>query len=186
MVAQYSRKSSRVISVASLMHRSGRPDANRREALEYVLTVLAARLRPRRSISEDLTSSPRSQQECQPPTASRERVIRVACSQSLHQRYAPCRTAVFAASAPSRTRTCGLLLRRQSLYPPELSGLAVPGAVRAGLRLAGSRRNHRLGLRGATRAGRHPPRATPADGRRRPAAASFPVLGWRQGSPLMG
>jgi hypothetical protein len=26
--------------------------------------------------------------------------------------------------APSRTRTCGLLLRRQSLYPPELSGPA--------------------------------------------------------------
>jgi hypothetical protein len=30
--------------------------------------------------------------------------------------------------APSRTRTCGLLLRRQSLYPPELSGLATPAS----------------------------------------------------------
>ncbi len=28
--------------------------------------------------------------------------------------------------APSRTRTCGLLLRRQSLYPPELSGPGLP------------------------------------------------------------
>jgi hypothetical protein len=28
--------------------------------------------------------------------------------------------------APSRTRTCGLLLRRQSLYPPELSGPKLP------------------------------------------------------------
>jgi hypothetical protein len=39
----------------------------------------------------------------------------------------PGRTTVFAASAPSRTRTCGLLLRRQSLYPPELSGPTLPG-----------------------------------------------------------
>src|SRR5215218_3109586 len=29
-------------------------------------------------------------------------------------------------SAPSRIRTCGLLLRRESLYPAELSGLAWP------------------------------------------------------------
>jgi hypothetical protein len=26
-------------------------------------------------------------------------------------------------NAPSRSRTCGLLLRRESLYPAELSGL---------------------------------------------------------------
>ena len=28
-------------------------------------------------------------------------------------------------NAPSRIRTCGLLLRRESLYPAELSGLAI-------------------------------------------------------------
>ena len=35
-----------------------------------------------------------------------------------------------AASAPSRIRTCGLLLRRESLYPAELSGPAARGTAR--------------------------------------------------------
>ena len=54
--------------------------------------------------------------------------------------------------APSRTRTCGLLLRRQSLYPPELSGPDWPDgaperAAEAGLSLAGNAASHRLGIR---------------------------------------
>jgi hypothetical protein len=38
-------------------------------------------------------------------------------------------------SAPSRIRTCGLLLRRESLYPTELSGPALRLVSVTGVRL---------------------------------------------------
>ena len=48
--------------------------------------------------------------------------------------------------APSRIRTCGLLLRRESLYPAELSGQSAKGIGAVGS-APGLRRSFLLGFR---------------------------------------
>jgi hypothetical protein len=54
-------------------------------------------------------------------------------------------------SAPSRIRTCGLLLRRESLYPAELSG---PVALRPDLRKVRVRALHKWNIHGTRLDGR--------------------------------